>query len=285
MISFNEFLEKRIRLIVRTDDIGMNHSSNMALERLLKEGVVTAASVLVNTPWLDEAVDILKDHPETSIGVHTCLNAEWKHYRWGPILSANEVPSLVDQWGDFFGRRKDLVANRPRIDEVEKEVRAQIERALAKGLNVSYVDSHMEATVENQEMRELLEKIAQDYGLAMSNYFGEKGTSPIYSVPPSRKTAALIDGLDSLSEPGLYMVIAHPAVKTPEMEALEDMNANGLSNMPDHRQAELDALCDPRLRELLDRKEIELTGYDVLRKNYLKEMKRPGGQAAQEKKR
>ena len=73
----------------------------------------------------DETVEILKRHPEVSVGVHVCLNSEWTPYRWGPVLPAKEVPSLVDEWGHFFGTRKDMLANKPDMDEVEKEIRAQ----------------------------------------------------------------------------------------------------------------------------------------------------------------
>src|SRR3954467_6508025 len=74
--AVNLFGDDKIRLVVRADDFGFSHASNMALERLLNEGTITAAGVIVNTGWLDETVEILKKHPEVSIGVHVCLNSE-----------------------------------------------------------------------------------------------------------------------------------------------------------------------------------------------------------------
>ena len=74
----------RPRLIIRTDDIGFCHGVNMAFKRVAEQGIVTSASVIVNTPWLDEAVAILKAHPEISVGVHLALNSEWREYKWGP---------------------------------------------------------------------------------------------------------------------------------------------------------------------------------------------------------
>src|SRR5687767_11983158 len=71
----NLFADDKIRLIVRADDFGFSHASNMALEKLLNDGVITAASVIVNTGWLDETVEILKRHPQVSVGVHVCLNS------------------------------------------------------------------------------------------------------------------------------------------------------------------------------------------------------------------
>src|SRR5215203_3560175 len=84
----NLFNDHKIRLIVRADDFGFSHASNMALQRLLDEGTLTAASVILNTGWLDETVEILKKYPEVSVGVHVCLNSEWVPYKWGPVLPA-----------------------------------------------------------------------------------------------------------------------------------------------------------------------------------------------------
>src|SRR3954462_4450915 len=91
--TMNLFADDKIHLVVRCDDFGFTHASNMALEKLLNEGVISAASVIVNTGWLDETVEILKKHPEVSVGVHVCLNSEWLPYKWGPVLPAKEVPS------------------------------------------------------------------------------------------------------------------------------------------------------------------------------------------------
>src|SRR5438034_10832542 len=93
----NLFDDDKIRLIIRADDFGFSHASNMALEKILDEGTITAAGVIVNTGWLDETVEILGKHPQVSVGVHVCLNSEWVPYKWGPVLPASEVPSLVDE--------------------------------------------------------------------------------------------------------------------------------------------------------------------------------------------
>ncbi len=275
--NLEEYAAEKIRLVVRIDDIGFNHSSNQALERLGAEGgVVTACSIIVNTGWVDEAAAVAAKYPHISYGVHTCLNAEWKPYRWGPVLPADQVPSLVDNWGNFFGTRADLMANEPDLDEVEREIRAQIELALAKGINISYIDHHMGAAVQTPEMRERFEKIAADYDLAIPRYFGEVARPVIYFEPAETKIDFLLAEIEKLEEPGIYLLVMHPAVKTPELEVLRDMNETGPKDMADHRQAELDALCDPRLRELLDRKGIELVGYDTLRGEFRDQMVRPG---------
>src|SRR6185503_8988271 len=88
-----------VYLVIRTDDAGMSHSVNMALEKLIASGLPVSVSVMFPTPWYQETVDILKRHPDVSVGIHLTLNSEWKNYRWGPVLGRTAVPSLVDADG------------------------------------------------------------------------------------------------------------------------------------------------------------------------------------------
>src|SRR5467141_5001273 len=133
----------QVYLIIRTDDAGMSHSVNMGLERLIETGLPVSVSVMFPTPWYQETVDILKRHPEVAVGIHLTLNSEWKNYRWGPVLGRTAVPSLVDADGYFFPSSEALHQNHPDLKEVEKELRAQIQRALRSGLTIDYVDCHM----------------------------------------------------------------------------------------------------------------------------------------------
>jgi predicted glycoside hydrolase/deacetylase ChbG (UPF0249 family) len=274
--AVNLFGDDRIRLIVRADDFGFSHASNMALEKLLRQGTITAASVIVNTGWLDETVEILKKYPKVSVGVHVCLNSEWVPYKWGPVLPAKEVPSLVDEWGHFFGTRKDLLAHQPNADEVEREIRAQVDLAMRKGLKISYMDHHMSAAVTTPQMRERFVKVAKEHGLGISRWYGEMPGPIVYSVPPEQKTEFLLRGLENLQKPGLYLIVCHTLIKSPEVEVLKDLNATGPKNMADYRQAECDMLCDPRLKELIAKKHIELIGYDTLRDKFLSQLRQPG---------
>lgn len=271
----NLFGDDKIRLIVRADDFGFSHSSNMALEKLCSDGVLTAASVIVNTGWLDETVAILKKHPHVSVGVHVCLNSEWVPYKWGPVLPATDVPSLVDEWGHFFGTRKDMLAHKPDLDEVEREIRAQVDLAIRKGLKISYMDHHMGAAVTTPELRERFVKVAREYNLGISRWFGEVQGPIVYNVEPARKSEFLLTELKKLTKPGTYLVVCHTLVKTPEVEVLRDLNVTGPKNMAEHRQAELDMLCDPRLRRLIEEKGIELVGYDTLQEKFLSQMRPP----------
>jgi predicted glycoside hydrolase/deacetylase ChbG (UPF0249 family) len=273
--TMNLFGDDKIRLVIRADDFGFSHASNMALARILEDGTLTAASVIVNTGWLDEAVEILKKHPEVSVGVHVCLNSEWTPYRWGPVLPAKEVPSLVDEWGHFFGTRKELLDNRPNMDEVENEIRAQVQLAIRKGLRVSYMDHHMGAAVSTPGMRERFVRVAKEFGLGISRWYGEIQGPVVYIVPPAKKTEFLVSELGKLTQPGVYLIVCHTVIKTPEVEVLRDLNATGLKNMAEHRQAECDMLCSDELKQVIKERGIELVGYNVLREKFLAQMRQP----------
>src|SRR3954466_1714355 len=82
-------------VLFRLDDIGMNHSVNLAVEQVAKTGMPFSATVLFACPWYQEAVEILKKYPQVAVGVHLALNSEWRDYRWGPVLGMGGAPSLV----------------------------------------------------------------------------------------------------------------------------------------------------------------------------------------------
>ena len=263
------------RLIIRIDDIGFCHAANMGAERVLNEGVCTSISVIVNTPWLDEAVQILKSHPEVSVGVHLTLNAEWREYRWGPVLPQPEVPSLVDADGRFFPTRKAFFANEPKTDEVEKELRAQIQLALRKGLPLSYLDYHMGTAMSTPALQQVVERLAAEFKLGISKYFGETYAPTVYRATPDRKLTEAIQIIEQMTESTLYLLVLHPGANTPEMAAMTDLNATGVKPMAAHRQAVTDLLCSPAFKSAIERQNIQLTNYSELRARGLQHMTRP----------
>src|ERR1700759_612144 len=93
--------QKLPELLIRLDDIGMNHSVNMAAKAVAETGMPVSVSLQFACPWYQEAVDILKKYPNVCVGVHLTLTNEWKDYRWGPVLGPSVVPSLVDSLGYF----------------------------------------------------------------------------------------------------------------------------------------------------------------------------------------
>jgi len=265
----------RPRLIIRIDDVGFCHAANLAAQRILAEGGCTSVSVIVNTPWLDEAAAILAAHPEVAVGVHLTLNSEWREYRWGPVLPYSQVPSLVDEFGKFFPSRDAFFAHHPKAGEVEAELQAQIELALHKGLNISYVDYHMGTAMSTREFQQIVERLAEKFHLGISQYFGETYAPSVYRAAPAEKLAEGLRILDSLDEPKLYLFVVHPGLQTPEMAVLTDLNTSGLPQMAAHRQAETDMLCSPEFKARISQRGIQLTGYQHLRALGLDNMRRP----------
>jgi len=263
------------RLIIRCDDIGFCHGVNMAFKRAAEKGTVTSASVIVNTPWLDEAVEILKQHPEISVGIHLALNSEWKEYKWGPVSPYDQVPTLVDSFGKFYGSRKELFSHKPKLSEVAKELRAQINLAKQKGLNVSYIDNHMGAAISTLEFQEEMEKIAKEFNIGISRYFDEVEVPLVYSTPPENKLSQALKNLSTITNSGLYLLVCHIGTDEPEMQAMTDLNTFGLPNMSKHRQAEADVLCSLEYKSALQSKGIRLVGYKELKEIGLDKMKRP----------
>lgn len=261
-------------LLIRCDDIGMSHGVNQAAKELINAGVQFSASVMVPCSWFDEAVTILKNNPQISVGIHLTLNSEWKNYRWGPVAGVTAVPSLVDTLGYFFPSRALFFANNPKLDEVELELRSQIERALNAGLNISYLDYHMGTAVDNVDMRRIVEKLAGEYGLAISRYFGEVDIESMYSIELSEKENHLISTLDNLKDGQINLLVCHISKDNDEMRAMIDLNPFGPANMSKHRYAELQALLSVKKKNVFAEKGITLINYkDLINQIGLKNMK------------
>lgn len=269
--------QSKIDLLIRCDDMGMSHAVNSAFSDLAKTGIPFSASVMFVCPWYIEAVQILKENPQVSVGIHLTLNAEWENYRWGPITGREAVPSLVDSDGYFFPSRAALNENNPNLTEMEKELRAQIERALKSGLKIDYVDHHMGAAVDKPEYRAILEKLAAEYKLGISRYFNEIYAKNVYSVPIESKEDSLFKIISTdLSSERPNLLVCHIGKDHPELQAMYDLNPFGLKFMSKHRQAELSALTSERIQALLKSENIRLITYKDLIEEYgLENMKSP----------
>lgn len=267
--------QENIRYLIRLDDMGMCHSVNMAIEQVAETGMPFSTSIMFACPWYEEAVEILKKHPHVSVGIHLTLNAEWVGYRWGPVLGPEAVPSLVDTNGTFFPSRTRLFANQPDSEEIERELRAQIERGMATGLKIDYLDYHMGAAVQTLELREMVEGLADEYGLAMSGYFGEIYSNITYAANIDIKSDSLMAHVGRMGE-GLHMQVVHVGLDEPEMQAMQDLNEFGLKEMSRHRQDELKAVLNPKLQQIIEDRGIELVTYgSLVRDQGLESMERP----------
>jgi len=261
------------KVLLRFDDIGMNHAVNTAINEVGKTGMPFSASVMFACPWYQEAVEVLKKYPKVAVGVHLTLTAEWKNYRWGPVLGQSAVPSLVDSLGYFLPSTTAFQKNKYKLEEVERELSAQIERALASGLHISYIDPHMGIALSTPQLRSLTERLAKKYKLAISplsevTYFGES-YNDMWGEPVATKKQAFMNVLQNLSTTApANMVILHIAQATPEMDAMNDMNSSMMSsNASSHRQAELDMVLSKEFRDMVGH-QFELVTYQDLIKQF-----------------
>jgi uncharacterized lipoprotein YddW (UPF0748 family)/predicted glycoside hydrolase/deacetylase ChbG (UPF0249 family) len=267
--------EKKIYYLIRCDDMGMSHAVNMAVQKVIETGIPLCVSVMVTCPWYQEAVEILKDYPNVSVGIHLTLNSEWKNYRWGPILDKKAVPSLVDSSGYFYPTPEILYDRVPNLTEIEKEIRAQIEFAVASGLKPDYLDYHMYAAMWREDLRKLVEQLAMEYHLGLSEYFNEKISMITSDAPLTKKTISLIKHIYTL-QPGINVQLMHVGTDGPEMQGLIDLNPNGISDVSRHRQQELNCLLNPMLPDILkERGIIPITYRDVIKIVGLENMRRP----------
>ena len=262
--------EPGIRLIVRGDDIGSSHAANVACIRCYREGIVRSVEVMVPAPWFNEAVEMLRENPGLDVGVHLTLTSEWENCKWGPLT---EAPSLVDTQGHFFpmtSQRKDSPPNTgflqagPKLDDVERELRAQIELARDKIANVSHLSCHMGTASCTPELRALVEKLAVEYGLPLgAGGAGRAGRFGGKDVPAEQKEENLARILENL-KPGLWLIVEHPGLDTPEMRAI---GHRGYENVAEDRQGVTQAFTSSRVKEVLRRRKIQLISYGDLHRS------------------
>jgi predicted glycoside hydrolase/deacetylase ChbG (UPF0249 family) len=268
--------EGTIPVLIRCDDIGMCHSVNMAAKEVLDTGIPVSMSVMVPCPWFTEAADMLKKYSNVSIGIHLTLNSEWKQYRWGPVAGRNAVPSLVDSLGNFFPSRATLFGNNPKLPEIEAELRAQIDKALAAGLEIDYLDYHMGAAVQTPETRAIVEKLAAEYKFGISRYFDEVAVDGWYFADPETKPDTIITKLKNLQPGGTKLFVIHLGLESPEMNAMEDANIFGPKEMSRHRNAERKALVSAEFQKLINGPGFRLVNYQMMKdEKGLGSMKKP----------
>jgi predicted glycoside hydrolase/deacetylase ChbG (UPF0249 family) len=256
-------------LIVNCDDLGMCHAANAGVYESLRTGVATSATLMVPCPWAREAS---AQYLGEDIGVHLTLNAEWDLYRWGPITQA---PSLLDGDGGFPRTTTDLWDHAD-LDEVGRELRAQIERAILWGFDVSHIDSHMGALQLRPEFFDVYLELAVEFQLPMRL----SGASSERLVGfPFRTLAAeegvvfpdhflhVTNGVGSRRaiekmlfdlRPGVTEVYLHPAADTSELRSLAPDWANRVDDL--HL-----LVHDSALRARIDRSGVKLIGFRELR--------------------
>jgi len=153
-------------LIINGDDTGMCHAANAATIECLEKGLMRSATIMVPCPWFPEIVSYAKQHPEKDFGLHLCHTSEWTKYRWGPVAPAAEVPGLVDPDGYLWRDVPDVYAHAT-PDEALVEARAQIKRAMAAGIDVTHLDSHMGTLQFDPRYMAVYLQLAKEFDLAV----------------------------------------------------------------------------------------------------------------------
>ena len=127
-------------LITHIDDMGFCHAANAASFECLRSGAASCASVIVNAPWFMEAARIVAENPQFDVGVHLTLTCEYPTFRWPALSSRDPSSGLIDAEGYMWHTREDAVRH-VKEDAAEAEMREQIDRALAAGIDVTHIDT------------------------------------------------------------------------------------------------------------------------------------------------
>jgi chitin disaccharide deacetylase len=256
-----------IELLVRADDMGVAQAVNEACIASYREGIVRSVEVMVPGAWFPDAVRLLKENPGLDVGVHLTLTSEWDRCKWRPLTTA---PSLVDANGFFrpmtrqrsdFPPETGFLEAGPKIEEVERELRAQIELAKSNIAQVTHVSAHMGTAVCTPELRELVERLCKEYGLLYRDGQLQSargfGGSQKSGEEKERDLVRLLEGL----KPGRWLMVEHPAYDTPEIRAMGHL---GYENVAEDREGVTRAFTSPAVIEVIGRREIRLISYGDL---------------------
>jgi len=257
-----------IRLIVKGDDMGAAHGINLGTIAAYKQGVLTATNVIVPGPWFPEAARLLKENPGLDVGVHLALTSEWDNVKWRPVTS---VPSLVDEDGWLFPLvqpRAGAAAGRSikernwKLDEIERELRAQITIAKRHLPTVSYTWNHMGFTSLGPEVASLVSRLSKEYGLVVPSELGVQRIGTVWDGRDSGAVKAdkLAAKLETLGA-GLWLHIDHASTDDAEMRAI---GHTGYEWVAADRSANVEAWTSPKVREVITRRGIKLTNYREL---------------------
>lgn len=255
-------------VIVNCDDLGASHAVNAGVYESLRAGLATSATIMVPAPWSREAASRYRGE---DVGVHLTLNAEYDRYRWGPITRA---PSLLDGDGGFPRTLEDLWDHAD-LDECRRELRAQIERAILWGFDISHLDSHMGSMQQRPEFFDVYLDLALEFSLPvrLSSASTEKAIGFPFRALAAEEGVyfpdhfALATGIGSRRtieraihelKPGVTELHLHPALDTPEQRAYDQDWS--------HRVDDHHLLCfDTELPVMLKRARVELIGFRPLR--------------------
>jgi chitin disaccharide deacetylase len=151
-------------LIIHADDAGVTHSVNQPIEAMFRTGSISSSSIIVPSPWFPEIAAFAHAHPEYDFGIHLALTSEWQYLRWAGVSPSDRIPSLLDPQG-FLWASEEVAAKHDRLDQVEAELRAQIERAKHFAVPITHLDTHMNTLLVTPELAQIYVNLGRDYHL------------------------------------------------------------------------------------------------------------------------
>jgi len=262
-------------LIMHADDIGVAYSENKASIEALEKGGINSASIMVPCPWFKDIATYIKDNPGFDFGLHLTLNAEWENYKWDGVLPASEIPSLLNEEGYFYATSEEVAAN-ARPEEVEAELRAQVQRAIDFGIQPTHLDSHMFTLFYHPEFYKSYQKIGKEFNIPVflpmnfTDGYPEafKQIDPFfitvnnaYIAPPeiaADEWNNYYNDIINNLQPGLNVILVHLAYDDDEMKAV-------CINKPDWgaawRQRDLDYVLSEEFQNVLKQNNIQLVTY------------------------
>ena len=266
-------------LIVNGDDAGMCHSANLATTECLEQGFMRCSTIMVPCPWFPEIASYTKGHPDKDFGVHLCHTAEWGKYRWGPVAPREQVPGLIDGEGYLWRGVLEVYAHAS-PEQALIEGRAQIRRALAAGIDVTHLDSHMGTLQLNPEYVKTYLQLAVEFDLPvrmasqdtlarmghpeLRNGFAAKGILfPDYFIYDELKdekqdVRTFWLGIVRNLKPGVTELYIHAGIPNDELKAITGSWAT--------RSQEFEVFThDEEMKRIVADQKIALIGYRPLR--------------------
>ena len=264
-------------LIINNDDAGMSHSSNIGTFEGFEKGVITSSTIMVPCPWFSEIVEYAKANPKRDFGIHLTLTSEWKYYRWTGIAPKESVKGLYDPNGYLWGSIEDVYKHAtPKHALIEG--RAQIQRALDAGINITHIDSHMGTYQLNPEYMKVYFQLASEFNLPLR--MASQKTMEKFGFGNLRKEYAekglvftdffIYDELQNYKEvksfwtdivknlkPGVTELYIHASKMSDELKSIT------YSSKTRAEEAEL-FTYDKEFKELLEKENIKLISYRPL---------------------
>ena len=281
------FHENSKLLIIHADDAGLSHSENRATIQALEKGIVNSYSMMVPCPWFYEIALFAKNNPQFDYGIHLTLTCEWENYKFGPVLPASEVPSLVDENGYFFKKREQL-RRAASAEDIRKELQAQIEKSIKFGLKPTHIDSHMYSVGASAEFFKVYKSLGEKYDLPVlinKQLMQMVGLNPELNITENdlvidrayvgeykdfslgRLGNYYHEVLENLIS-GVNLLLIHPAFDDHEMKGITINHPNFGAEW---RQVDFDFFTNEKLKSILRKNKIELiTWNDIKSKKGIK---------------